>query len=164
MSASSADRLILPDGVRLVSLPTSVGPDGRTLGLYDTAWAAHDEPLVYTHAFTILPGRAKGWGRHEHHDDRYALLSGSIEIALCDMRMGSATRGAGVIIPVHDGDRQLVVIPRGVWHATRNVGETEAIVVDFPTRPYCHEAPDKYVLPLDTDELPMRLGPGWLGY
>jgi dTDP-4-dehydrorhamnose 3,5-epimerase len=27
-------------------------------------------------------------------------------------------------------------------------------VVNFPTRPYDHASPDKYRLPLDTDEIP----------
>jgi hypothetical protein len=57
-----------------------------------------------------------------------------------------------------------VVIPRGVWHATRNVGVEEALIADFPTEPYAHEVPDKFSLPLDTDELPLRLGPEWVGF
>jgi hypothetical protein len=40
----------------------------------------------------------------------------------------------------------------------------EALIADFPTEPYAHEAPDKFSLPLDTDELPLRLGPEWVGF
>ena len=57
-----------------------------------------------------------------------------------------------------------MVIPRGVWHATRNTGAEEALIADFPTNPYAHETPDKFSLPLDTDELPLRLGPEWVGF
>ena len=60
--------------------------------------------------------------------------------------------------------RKLLVIPRGVWHAERNIGAVDVQVVNFPTIPYDHTNPDKYRLPLDTDELPVQLGPGWLGW
>jgi dTDP-4-dehydrorhamnose 3,5-epimerase len=60
--------------------------------------------------------------------------------------------------------RQLVTIPRGVWHAERNIGAADARVVNFPTTPYNHASPDKYKLPLDTDELPVRLGSQWRGW
>jgi len=55
----------------------------------------------------------------------------------------------------------LLVIPRGVWHAERNIGASDVVVVNFPTIPYDHASPDKYRLPLDTKELPVDLGPGW---
>jgi len=58
----------------------------------------------------------------------------------------------------------LLVIPRGVWHAERNIGASDVVVVNFPTIPYDHASPDKYRLPLDTKELPVDLGPGWRGW
>ena len=58
----------------------------------------------------------------------------------------------------------MLVIPRGVWHAERNIGAADVAVVNFPTIPYDHTNPDKYRLPLDTDELPVDLGPGWVGW
>jgi dTDP-4-dehydrorhamnose 3,5-epimerase len=38
------------------------------------------------------------------------------------------------------------------------------MVVNFPTIQYDHASPDKYRLPLDTDLLPVELGPGWHGW
>jgi len=67
------------------------------LDLYDPAWGLHDDGLVYAHVFTILPGRAKGWGRHEGHDDRYALLRGVIEVALYDARERRSRLGWGFV-------------------------------------------------------------------
>jgi dTDP-4-dehydrorhamnose 3,5-epimerase-like enzyme len=37
-------------------------------------------------------------------------------------------------------------IPRGVWHASQNYGEADAIFVNFPTEPCRFEDPDKYRL------------------
>ena len=58
----------------------------------------------------------------------------------------------------------LLVIPRGVWHAERNIGASDVVVVNFPTIAYDHASPDKYRLPLDTKELPVDLGPAWRGW
>jgi dTDP-4-dehydrorhamnose 3,5-epimerase len=56
-----------------------------------------------------------------------------------------------------------VTIPAGVWHAERNIGDAEVVIVNFPTEPFHHEAPDKERLPLDTDVLPVDLT-GWHGW
>jgi dTDP-4-dehydrorhamnose 3,5-epimerase len=47
-------------------------------------------------------------------------------------------------------------IPAGVWHADRNIGDKDAVVVNFPTIQYDHADPDKYRLPLDTDQIPHK--------
>jgi dTDP-4-dehydrorhamnose 3,5-epimerase len=61
---------------------------------------------------------------------------------------------ASVVLSHHH--RRLMNIPAGVWHANRNLGETDLVVVNFPTIPYDHTDPDKYRLPLDTDQIPYR--------
>jgi dTDP-4-dehydrorhamnose 3,5-epimerase len=45
-----------------------------------------------------------------------------------------------------------------VWHADHNIGTTDVIVVNFPTKPYEHANPDKYRLPLNTDLIPYSFG------
>ena len=154
----------LPEGGRLLPLGRWEDERGATLDLLRSEAALLSGPLVYAHAFTVLPGRAKGWGRHADHDDRYALLRGAVEVALFDARPSSRTSGSGFRVQLSREDRGLLLIPRGVWHATRCVSTEEAIVIDCPTRPYCHEAPDKFTLPLDTDEIPFVLGPDWHGH
>ena len=52
------------------------------------------------------------------------------------------------------GIRQ-VWIPRGVWHLHFNPTPHETYIVNFPTEPYQHDAPDRLMLPWDTDELPV---------
>src|ERR1019366_9045127 len=132
--------------------------------LYDPRWGVSPASLVFAYMFTIRPGMAKGWGMHREHDDRYAFLAGELELAFYDAREDSETSGQESHLMLSEAHRQLVTIPRGVWHAERNLGMTEVRVVNFPTEPYNHANPDKYKLPLDTDELPVRLGPGWRGW
>jgi dTDP-4-dehydrorhamnose 3,5-epimerase len=112
----------------------------------------------------MLPGRAKGWGLHREHDDRYVLVRGRMEIVMYDAREASSTFGLEARVTTSEFERAVITIPAGIWHANRNIGETELIFVNFPTTSYDHARPDKYTLPLDTDELPVVLGPGWVGF
>ncbi len=137
---------------------------GTVCELYDLRWGVSDEALVFAYMFSIRPGLAKGWGIHREHDDRYAFLSGELELAFYDARDDSSTAGEESRLVLSEFHRKLLTIPRGVWHAERNIGTTDVRVVNFPTIPYDHADPDKYRLPLDTDELPVRLGPAWHGW
>jgi dTDP-4-dehydrorhamnose 3,5-epimerase len=107
---------------------------------------------------------AKGWGIHREHDDRYAFVTGELELVFYDAREESSTTGEQSRLVLSDVHRKLITIPRGVWHAERNIGAVDVRVVNFPTIPYDHTNPDKYRLPLDTQELPVRLGPAWRGW
>lgn len=154
----------LPHGVVVRELVTHVDERGTVCELYDERWAVHPDPVVFAYMFTIRPGLAKGWGMHREHEDRYLFLSGELEVVLYDGREASPTTGLESRIFLSDYNRALLVIPRGVWHAERNIGAADAVAVNLPTIPYDHESPDKYRLPLDTDELPVDLGAGWRGW
>ena len=45
----------------------------------------------------------------------------------------------------------------------KNIGQTEAVFINLPTRAYNHEDPDKYRLPLKNDLIPFSFddAPGW---
>ena len=155
---------LLPEGMVLRDLVTHTDDRGTVCELFDPRWNVDDGPLVFSYAFTIRPGAAKGWGMHREHDDRYAFLSGELELVLYDERDDSSTEGLVTRLFLSERRRQLEVIPTGVWHAERNIGSTDVLVVNFPTIQYNHASPDKYRLPLDTEELPVTLGPEWRGW
>ena len=154
----------LPEGVVLRDLITHTDERGTVCELYDPRWGVDPSDLVFAYMFTIRPGQAKGWGMHREHEDRYAFLDGELELVLYDAREDSPTVGLESRIFLSALHRKLLIIPRGVWHAERNPGLVDTRVVNFPTIQYDHTNPDKYRLPLDTDELPVTLGPGWVGW
>lgn len=154
----------LPEGVVVRELVTHPDERGTVCELYDPRWGASPEPMAFAYMFTIRPGWSKGWGIHREHDDRYAFVSGELEVVLYDQRPDSATTGLEARITLSTYHRKLLTIPRGVWHAERNIGATDVLVVNFPTIVYDHERPDKVRLPLDTDQLPVDLGPAWRGW
>jgi dTDP-4-dehydrorhamnose 3,5-epimerase len=154
--ASGEPNAALPHGVTVRRATTHVDERGTVCELLDPRWHWHPDPLVFAYMFTLRPGKAKGWGLHKLHDDRYFLMSGELLLVLYDVRPESPTRGLVSKIVLSDYDRRLVNIPASVWHANWNIGSREVVVVNFPTRPYDHDNPDKYRLPLDTAEIPFR--------
>lgn len=153
----------LIEGVSLYRVRTHVDDRGSLVELYDPRWNWHPEPLTYAYSFTARPGRAKGWGIHKLHDDRYFILQGEAEVVLYDVRPDSSTCGQVARYRLSELDRCLLNIPKLVWHATRNLGSADFVGINFPTTLFDHANPDKYRLPLDTPLIPFSFegAPGW---
>jgi dTDP-4-dehydrorhamnose 3,5-epimerase len=113
-----------------------------------------DEPIVYSYLFTVNPGRIKGWGMHRKQADRYFTVHGEIRVVLYDGRVKSPSHGKVAEFHFSGASRGRLLIPPGVWHATQNWGPAEAAVINFPTRPFNHEHPDKYRLDPESNEIP----------
>lgn len=146
----------LIQGITFKDAPTHVDDRGSVCEMYDSRWSWHKDPMVFSYVYTIRPGVIKGWGIHKKHEDRYFILFGDVEMVLYDPRPESPTKGLINKIYLSESHRRLMNIPAGVWHANRNVGLKDAVVVNFPTICYDHTDPDKYRLPLDTDEIPYK--------
>jgi dTDP-4-dehydrorhamnose 3,5-epimerase len=141
------------DGVLLHTPPVHLDHRGALYELYagdSDLWSA---PIVYSYVFTVRPRQMKGWGMHEHKEDRYSLVVGEDLLLLHDDRPGSATCGVTQAVVLSERGTRQVVIPRGVWHLHVNLTPHEAHLINFPTEVYNHAAPDRLMLPWDTDEL-----------
>ena len=154
----------LPEGVTFRNATTHFDERGSVCELYDERWTWHSEPLVFSYIMTLRPRRVKGWGMHMHHEDRYIVLKGEMITVMYDARADSQTKGLVAQVHLSEWNRRLMNIPSGVWHASWNPGETEVMVNNFPTRPYFHENPDKYTLPIDSDQIPFKFPPGVHGW
>jgi len=146
----------LPHGVTFHDVVTQVDERGMVCEMFDPRWGWHQAPLVFSYFFTIRPGMIKGWGIHKKHEDRYFIMFGEMETVLYDERPNSPTRGLVSKVYLSEYRRRIMNIPAGIWHADRNIGSKDLIVVNFPTIPYDHVSPDKYRLPLDTDLIPYK--------
>ncbi len=142
------------DGMRIREARTIADDRGTICVAYDPRWGFSDEPMVYSYEVTIRPGAVKGWILHETYDDRLFLAAGTVKWVLYDDRDGSPTRGRLTELFFDEHHRSLLLIPRGVWHAVHNIGDTDSRMVNFPTAPYDYENPDKTRLPLDTERIP----------
>ena len=140
-------------GVKTNAPVNHVDHRGRVYEVYPGESEFWSDPVVYCYAFTVRAGQTKGWGLHEHKDDRYTLVTGEVLTLLYDARSDSLTHGA--VQKVHltpQGTRQLL-IPAGVWHLNINLAEEESHLINHPTAVYVHGQPDRPLLPWDSDEI-----------
>ena len=147
----------LPDGASFFESLCHRDDRGSVTELYDPRWNWHQDPLVFAYMFTIRPGMTKGWGLHKIHEDRYFVVRGEMELIMYDPRPESTTFGKVSKVYLSAARPRLLNVPRNVWHADRNIGTEDVMVVNFPTIQYDHSNPDKYRLPLDTDLIPYKL-------
>jgi dTDP-4-dehydrorhamnose 3,5-epimerase len=112
------------------------------------------EPIVYSYFLTVRPGRIKGWGMHRRQHDRYFLGSGSVRVVLHDGRADSPTFGRFQELEFTEATPGLLHIPAGVWHADQNWGDSDAVIVNFPTRAYDRDDPDKFRIDPHSGEIP----------
>lgn len=143
------------DGVIVRTLPIQSDPRGDISELISEEWAEIvKDGIPYAYAVGHQPGIVKGWVVHELQDDRIAHITGRLRWVLYDGRTDSPTQGMVQEVTSTERRRTLMVTPAGVWHAVENVGTDEAIMINFPTRPYNHADPDKRRLPIDSPEIP----------
>ena len=153
----------LVDGMTLRDSIRHNDDRGSVTEVFDPRWGWHTDPLVFSYLFTIRPGMIKGWGLHKLHEDRYFVVSGELELVLYDPRPESSTYGKISKVYLSGSRPQLVNVPKFVWHADRNIGSTELVVINFPTIQYDHSSPDKYRLPINSDLIPHKFenASGW---
>lgn len=142
------------DGVAAARLDPHVDHRGSLFELVNFDHPFWQEEVGYAYCITIRPGLIKGWGMHKLQSDRYFLAQGSVRVALYDGRAGSPTHGRLDVHNLTGSAPSLLLIPPGVWHASQNWGDEDALILNFPTRPYNREAPDKYRIDPHSDEIP----------
>jgi len=122
--------------------------------MFRPEWDPTEQPVVQIYQSRLFVGALGAWSCHEFSTDRLFVNHGLLKIALYDARPESKT--LGVVNEFYAGDARplLLVIPPGVWHGLQNVGTSDALVLNFPTRAYDYESPDHYRLPYDTPEIP----------
>jgi dTDP-4-dehydrorhamnose 3,5-epimerase len=142
------------EGVMLHRPPRHIDQRGS---LFETINVSHPfwfEPVVHAEWVASAPGRIKGWGMHKQSVDRYVAGLGRLRVVLFDGRVESPTHER--IAQFHFGSESpgWLRIPTGVWHASHNYGDGEAVFLNFPTEPHDYADPDKYRLdPYDRSKI-----------
>jgi dTDP-4-dehydrorhamnose 3,5-epimerase len=145
------------DGVRVHRTPVHPDHRGRVFEVYNPEHDFWTTPIVHTYVFTVRPGLVKGWGYHEHKEDRYCILSGEMLVVMWDGREGSPTHGMVQEVLLSPQATRMLMIPRRVWHVGINLGTEECMVMNHPTEPYDYANPDRRLLPWDSPDIPVDL-------
>jgi dTDP-4-dehydrorhamnose 3,5-epimerase len=124
--------------------------------IFRPEWDPTGLPVVQIYQSRLLPGAIGAWSCHAQSVDRLFINQGHVKVVLYDGREESATYRRVNEFHVGDARPTLLVVPIGVWHGLQNLGVSEALVLNLPSRAYCYEDPDHYRLPYDTPEIPYR--------
>jgi len=86
---------------------------------------------------TTRPGVERGPHEHREQADYFCFIGPStFRLRLWDNREDSPTYGRVMTLDAGEDDPRYVIVPKGVVHAYRNVGERDGVVVNFPNRLY----------------------------
>ena len=115
----------------------------------DRGWLAelfrHDDlaaeffPVMSYISFTT-PGVQRGPHEHVDQADLFCFIGPStFKLRLWDNRESSSTYNNVMTLLVGQDDAKAVVVPKGVVHGYKNVGEVDGMVINCPNRLYMGE-------------------------
>src|SRR6185436_10311852 len=132
------------DGVAIREVLHVPRSHGIITEIYRPEWDPTGLPVVQTYQSRLYPGAIGAWSCHARTIDRLFVNQGSLKVVLFDGRETSRT--AGRINELYAGDARptLIILPIGVWHGLQNLGDTDALVLNFPTQAYDYADPDHY--------------------
>lgn len=114
----------------------------------------HFERFGEIYFSVVYPGVIKGWHIHRVMALNYAIVSGTIKLALYDERPQSPTRGELMELFPGESNYVLVHIPPGVWNGFKGVGVAPAIVANCSSHP--HDPNEIERLDPFTDRIPYK--------
>lgn len=95
------------------------------------------------------PGVIKAFHYHKLQDDLWFFPKGNAQVVLHDLREDSPTKGLTNVFYMGEHNSILLVIPKGVAHGYRVLGNEPAIITYFTTMSYNPQDPDEYRIPWD---------------
>lgn len=145
LSAESPD---LIEGVRIQ--PLAIYPDDRGYFLevqrLGRGLAASFPPeTTQISAALNYPGSIKAFHYHLHQTDCWSPVKGLLQVALVDLRLGSATFGARNTLYVGTLRPWQLLIPPGVGHGYKVIGKEDSLLV---------YATDRFYNPRDEGRIP----------
>lgn len=125
------------EGVVLRELPSHVDQRGWLCELYRSDELAEESHPTMAYVSATHPGIARGPHEHVEQSDVFCFIGPSdFLLLLWDNRPDSATYNHHMRLTLGQGKPMLAVVPPGVVHGYRNVGETPGIVMNLPNRLY----------------------------
>jgi dTDP-4-dehydrorhamnose 3,5-epimerase len=125
--------------------------DGVMSEVARASWGELVSPIVQVHVTTTLPGRVRAWSLHQHTTDRLFVVAGLMQFVVFDGRESSPTFGKYFELKVSEKNPGLLIIEPHLYHGWKNIGVSEAVIINMPDRMYDYEAPDGLDLPWDSE-------------
>lgn len=99
------------------------------------------------------PGVIKAFHYHKKQDDLWFFPSGNAQVVLHDLRDGSLTEGETNTFYMGTENPILLLIPKGVAHGYRVLGNEPATIIYFTTESYDRNDPDEHRIPWNDPQI-----------
>jgi dTDP-4-dehydrorhamnose 3,5-epimerase len=99
------------------------------------------------------PGVIKAFHYHKRQDDLWFFPKGNAQVVLVDMREDSPTKGETNVFYMGENNPIMILIPIGVAHGYRVLGNEPAIITYVTTENYNPKDPDEYRIPWDDPKI-----------
>lgn len=99
------------------------------------------------------PGVIKAFHYHEQQDDLWFFPSGNAQVVLHDLRKDSASFGETNVYYMGEENPIMLLIPKGVAHGYRVLGQKPATIIYFTTKSYNPNSPDEKRIPWDDPQI-----------
>jgi len=139
------------DGLAVRPIRPVAHEDGFVTEVAREVWPEIDRPIVQVHVTMTFPDRIRARGMHEASTDRLCG-AGPRRNRRVRRPRGSPSFGQLNEFRLSERNPGLVVIPPMLYHGWKNIGVTEAFIVNTPSNQYHHEGPDALDLPYDSPE------------
>ena len=97
------------------------------------------------------PGVSRGPHEHVEQSDLFAFVDGEYELRLWDARKNS--NGWKACLHVGEKNPMAVIVPPGVVHGYKNIGEKDAYVLNFPNALYAGKGKSEKVDEIRHEEI-----------
>lgn len=104
-------------------------------------------------ASLAYPGVIKAFHFHEKQDDVWYFPVGNAQVVLHDLREDSNTYQQTDVFYLGEQNPSVLLIPKGVAHGYRVLGNQPAIIVYLTTESYQADAPDEFRIPYNDPEI-----------
>ena len=143
-------------GVNTREVRNLVTSNGLTTELFRKDWGIVDGDVTAMIYVTLRPGAVSAWHMHKLKTDHVFVVAGAIRAVLYDDRAESVTHGKVDVVNLSPMRPMLVVIPPGIWHGFKVLGQEPGAFVNFFDREYDYDDPDDWRLPPSTAEIPYQ--------
>lgn len=124
----------LPDGVVIKNLMSR----GDSRGYLTELFRSDELPEGFLPGMAYIsvthPGISRGPHEHVHQTDLFAFVDGTYELRLWENRPGFEPWEIKVL--VGKDNPSAVIVPPGIVHGYKNVGDADAYVLNFPDKLY----------------------------
>lgn len=144
----------LLEGVHVRDVRHVMKDSGYLTEVYRRDWGVGTGVIDQVFQVVLLPGAISAWHAHRTTTDRLFVVSGTQKVVLYDGRETSRTAGRLNVFRMGELRPALVLIPPGVWHGLKNIGDGASAVMNLVDSAYDYEDPDHWRAPADTPDIP----------